>query len=46
MRMVNEGAENFVAIRSVMSTARNHDVNEFEVLRDAFTGNSWIPAGP
>jgi hypothetical protein len=27
-----------------MSTARKQAVNEFEVLLDAFTGNSWIPA--
>jgi transposase len=38
------GAEHFVNIRSVMSTARKQAVNEFEVLLDAFTGNSWIPA--
>jgi transposase len=38
------GAENFVAIRSVMSTARKQTVNEFDVLFDAFTGNNWIPA--
>ena len=37
------GAENFVSIRSVMSTARKQAVNEFEDLLDAFTGNSWIP---
>ena len=37
------GAEHFVTIRSVMSTARKQAVNEFEVLLDAFTGNSWIP---
>ena len=40
------GAEHFVSIRSVMSTARKQAVNEFEVLLDAFTGNSWIPAQP
>jgi hypothetical protein len=38
------GAEHFVSIRTVMSTARKQAVNEFEVLLDAFTGNSWIPA--
>jgi len=38
------GAEHFVSIRSVMSTAKKQAVNEFEVLLDAFTGNSWIPA--
>ena len=38
------GAEHFVSIRTVMSTARKQAVNEFEVLHDAFTGNSWIPA--
>lgn len=40
------GAEHFVSIRSVLSTARKQAVNEFEVLLDAFTGNSWIPALP
>ena len=40
------GAEHFVTIRSVMSTARKQAVNEFEVLLDAFTGTSWIPARP
>jgi len=38
------GAEKFVNIRSVMSTARKQAVNEFDVLLHAFTGNSWIPA--
>ncbi|WP_453984543.1 IS66 family transposase [Brevibacterium casei] len=40
------GAEHFLSIRSVMSTAKKQAVNEFEVLLDAFTGNSWIPALP
>jgi len=40
------GAEHFVSIRTVMSTARKQAVNEFEVLHGAFTGNSWIPARP
>ena len=40
------GAEHFVNIRSVMSTARKQAVNEFDVLLGAFTGNSWIPARP
>ena len=40
------GAEHFVSIRTVMSTARKQAVNEFEVLLGAFTGNSWIPARP
>ena len=40
------GAEHFVSIRTVMSTARKQAVNEFGVLLDAFTGNSWIPARP
>ena len=40
------GAEHFVSIRTVMSTARKQAVNEFKVLLDAFTGNSWIPARP
>lgn len=38
------GAEHFVSIRTVMSTARKQAVNEFDVLHDAFTGTSWIPA--
>ena len=37
-------AEHFVNIRTVMSTARKQAVNEFDVLLNAFTGNSWIPA--
>lgn len=40
------GAEHFTAIRSVMSTARKQAVNEFDVLHDAFTGNTWTPARP
>jgi len=40
------GAEHFVSIRRVMSTARKQAVNEFEVLHSAFIGNSWIPARP
>ena len=39
-------AENFVSIRSVMSTGRKQAVNEFEVFLDAFTGNNWILARP
>ena len=38
------GAEHFVTIRSVMSTAKKQAMNEFDVLLDAFTGNSWVPA--
>ena len=38
------GAEHFVSIRSVLSTAHKQAVNEFDVLLDAFTDNSWIPA--
>jgi len=38
------GAEHFVSIRTVMSTARKQAVNEFDVLHSAFTGNSWIQA--
>lgn len=37
------GAEHFVSIRSVMSTARKQAVNEFEVLLNAFTRDAWIP---
>jgi len=40
------GAEHFVSIRTVMSTAKKQAVNEFEVLHSAFTGNNWIPARP
>ena len=40
------GAEHFVGIRSVMSTARKQAVNESEVLLEAFTGNSWISTRP
>ena len=39
-------AEQFVSIRSVMSTAKKQAVNEFEVLLDAFTGNNWIRVRP
>ncbi len=40
------GAEHFVSIRSVMSTAKKQAVNEFDVLLGAFTGYNWIPTQP
>lgn len=30
-------------IRGVLSTAIKHTVNPLDVLRDAFTGRTWLP---
>lgn len=37
------GAETFCAVRSYIATARKHDVNILEALRDAFDGDPWLP---
>lgn len=38
-----EGAEAFATIRSYISTARKHDINVLDALRQAFDGNPWTP---
>ena len=38
------GAEAFLDVRSYLSTARKHNQAALDVLRDLFTGNTWIPA--
>ena len=38
-----EGAEAFATIRSYISTARKHDINVLDALRQAFHGNPWTP---
>ena len=37
------GAEAFATIRSYISTARKHDINVLDALRQAFDGNPWTP---
>jgi len=38
------GAHAFLDIRSYLSTARKHGHSTMAVLRDLFTGHTWIPA--
>lgn len=37
---------NRYAIRGYMSTARKHGINAFTAIKDALTGNLWIPPIP
>jgi transposase len=37
------GAQAFASTRSYISTARKHDVNVLDALRQAFDGNAWTP---
>lgn len=39
-----EGAKEFASIRSYLSTARKNSVSIFGAIRDAFSGNPFIPA--
>jgi len=41
-----EGAENFLAFRSYLSTAAKQGVNRLDVLQQLFNGNPWIPTVP
>lgn len=34
----------FLTVRSCLSTSRNHHRAGLDVLRDLFTGNTWLPA--
>ncbi|MGI5509014.1 IS66 family transposase [Streptomyces sp. CA-106131] len=38
-----ERAKDRYLIRGVLSTAAKHTVNPLTVLRDAFTGTTWLP---
>jgi len=38
------GATAFLDVRSYLSTARKNNQAALDVLRDLFTGNTWIPA--
>jgi len=38
------GADNFLTVRSYLSTTRKHRVNALEVLTDLFNGTPWTPA--
>jgi hypothetical protein len=38
------GADAFLTVRSYLSTARKQRRAALDVLRDLFTGNTWIPA--
>ena len=40
-----EGARNFCAIRSYLSTLRKQDYNVLAGLRQLFEGHAWLPAG-
>lgn len=39
------GAKAFLDVRSYLSTARKHNQNAIDVLRQLFTDTAWIPAG-
>jgi len=39
-----EGAKQFASIRGYISTARKNSVNIFSAIRDAFSGNPFIPS--
>ncbi|MGH3951247.1 MAG: IS66 family transposase [Pseudonocardiaceae bacterium] len=42
-----QGAKAFLDVRSYLSTARKHNQNAIDVLRQLFTDTAWIPApGP
>ncbi len=38
------GAQAFLAVRSYLSTARKHDQQAMDVLRELFTDTAWQPA--
>ncbi len=38
------GAESFLATRSYLSTARKHNQQAMDVLRELFTEGDWLPA--
>lgn len=38
------GAQALAVIRSYIATARKQGLNTLDALRDAFTGNPWMPA--
>ena len=38
-----EGARGFAQIRGYLSTARKHAVNVFAAIREALTGEPWMP---
>lgn len=40
------GAEDWLRVRSYVSTVRKHHINAFTALCDAMTGNAWLPAPP
>ncbi len=40
-----EGARNFCAVRSYVSTMRKHDADILGGLRQLFAGQAWLPAG-
>ena len=39
-----DGARAFLTVRSYLSTARKHQRAGLDVLRELFTGNTWMPA--
>ena len=41
-----EGAENFLAFRSYLSTAAKQGVNRLGALQQLFNGNPWMPTTP
>lgn len=41
-----DGARHWLTVRSYISTARKHGLHILTALRDALTGNPWLPALP
>jgi hypothetical protein len=41
-----DGAQGFARIRGYLSTARKNAVNAFAALREALTGEPWMPHAP
>jgi len=39
-----EGAKQFAAIRSYISTVRKNSISVFDAIQDAFSGNPFIPS--
>lgn len=42
----HHGATTWLTVRSYISTIRKHGLNTLTALRDAITGNPWLPTNP
>ena len=40
------GADHWLRVRAYISTVTKHGINVLQALRDALTGNAWLPATP